>query len=117
MSIALLQVDGALVVPLQADLRDAEVDGIQTAILERLAASRARSVVFDLSTVDLVDSYFGRMIRDTAAMCRLMGAQTVLVGMRPAVAITLVELGLDLPGIGVELDLGRGIAWLQTQRR
>lgn len=115
MSASVWQVEEALVVSLSADLRDAEVDGVQSRILERLAATRAKGIVIDLSTVDLLDSYFGRMIRDTAAMCRLMGASTCVVGMQPAVAITLVELGLDLPGIGVELDLGRGMAWLRKQ--
>ena len=117
MKTPLLQVGQVLVASLQGDLRDAEVDELQRAILERLAATRAHGVVLDLSTVELLDSYFGRMIRDTAAMCHLMGACTVLVGMQPAVAITLVELGLDLPGVHLDLDLGRGLQWLQQTRQ
>jgi rsbT antagonist protein RsbS len=112
-NVPILTVDQNLVVVLPADLRDREVEALQRDVLEHLERTRARGVLLDLSALAVVDSYMGRVFRDTAAMCRLMGAHTVLVGLRPAVAITLVELGLDMAGLHTDLDLERGLAWLR----
>lgn len=115
MTVPIWLIDDILVASLPADLRDQDAEVFQAELLERLAAERARGVILDLTAVDLVDSYLGRVLRDTAAMVRLMGAETVIVGLQPAVAITLVELGLDLPVARVDLNLGRGLAWFRTR--
>lgn len=112
----ILKVGKSLIATLPSEVPDDSAQAFQLALLERLRTTRATGVVIDLSTVDIVDTFLGRVIRDTAAMVRLMGGRTVVVGLRPAVAITLVELGLDLPVAHVDLDLGRGLAWLETQQ-
>jgi rsbT antagonist protein RsbS len=114
-SVPVLTIEGVLVIVLPADLRDREAELLQREVLERLRTTRARGVLLDLSALSVVDSYLGRMLRDTAAMCRLMGARTAVVGLSPAVAITLVELGLDLPGVHTDLDLERGLRWLRDE--
>lgn len=114
MSIPILQMERFLIVSVQGELTDNDVTVLQQDLLERLRQARARGVLIDLTAVDLVDSYMGRLLRDTAAMIRLMGVPTVVVGLRPAVAVTLVELGLDLPGIHTDLNLERGLTWLRT---
>lgn len=111
-TIPVLSLRGALVVSLPKELLDSEVEDLQRRLLEELRRTRAGGVVVDMTAVDIVDSYMGRVIRDTAAMCSLMGARSVVVGLQPAVAITLVELGLDLPGVHTDLDLERGLSWL-----
>lgn len=113
MSVAVLTIGTTLVASLPEGMTDRELQELQQRLLERLSAARYRGLVLDLSAMPVVDSYMGRMISETAAMCRLMGAKTVVVGLRPAVAITLVELGLDLPGVAADLDLEKGLAWLR----
>lgn len=113
--VPILQLGGFLVVSVQAELSDHAAENLQRRLLETVSATGARGVVIDLTGLDLVDSYFCRVIRDTAAMSRLMGASTALVGLRPAVAVTLTELGLDLPGIHTDLSLERGLDWLRNR--
>lgn len=115
--VPILKLDGYLVVSVQIELSDAAAERLQARLLETVTSNRARGVVIDLTALDLVDSYFCRLIRDTASMCSLMGATTVLVGLRPAVAVTLTELGLDLPGIHTDLSLERGLDWLRDHAR
>ena len=87
---------------------------LQDDLTARIAQSGSRGVLIDISTLDMVDSFIGRMIGNIAGMSRVLDAETVLVGMRPAVAITLVELGLSLPGVRTALDVEKGMALLRV---
>jgi rsbT antagonist protein RsbS len=99
-----------LLVSIQIDMHDRLAMALQDDLTERLVETRARGVLIDISALDLVDSFIGRMLSNIAAMARVLDAQTVVVGMRPQVAITLVELGLTLTGIQTALDVDRGLA-------
>lgn len=111
--VPVIRLEEFLVVSIQEDLTDAEAEDLQRRLLETLASSRARGLVIDVSGMDVVDSYFCRVLRDTAAMSSLMGARTALVGMSPAVAITLTELDLAMPGVHTDLSVERGLEWLR----
>jgi rsbT antagonist protein RsbS len=87
---------------------------LQEDLTNRVVKDRARGVLIDISSLEVVDSFIGRMIANIAGMARMLDAETVLVGMRPAVAITLVELGMSLPGVRTALNVNRGMAILQT---
>ena len=113
----MLQVEDFLLVSVRAELTDREARELQARLLEEIARRRARGLLMDLSGLDVVDSFLERVIRDTAAMAALMGARTAVVGMRPAVAVTLAELGLELPGVHTDLDLERGLQWLRQSAR
>lgn len=111
--VPILELEQFLVVSIQEDLTDGEAEGLQARLLERLTRVRSSGVVIDVSGMDVVDSYFCRILRDTAAMSRLMGARTAVVGMSAAVAVTLTELGLEMPGVHTDLSLERGLQWLR----
>lgn len=115
--IPLLEIRGVVVVSIQTELHDRAAERLQQRILDRIAEARPKGLVIDVTGLMVVDSFLGRLLRDTALMARMMGVPTVLVGLQPAVAITLTELGLDLPGIHTDLDLERGLAWLERQAR
>jgi rsbT antagonist protein RsbS len=102
-----------LLVTIQVDMDDQLASTLQSDLTDRIAQTGARGVLIDISGVDLVDSFIGRMLANVAAMARVLDAATVVVGMRPAVAITLVELGLTLPGIRTALDVDRGMRVLR----
>src|SRR5262245_18460824 len=99
-----------LLVSIQFDMHDKLAMALQDDLTQKLVETRARGVLIDISALDLVDSFIGRMLSNIAAMARVLDAQTVVVGMRPQVAITLVELGLTLTGIQTALDVDRGLA-------
>ena len=115
--IPLLTLRDTLVVAIQGELHDRAAERLQRRILDRIAESRPRGLLIDVTGLPVVDSFLGRLLRDTALMAKMMGVPTVLVGLQPAVAVTLAELGLELPGVHTDLDLERGLAWLQRQGR
>lgn len=103
-----------LLVAIQEDLDDRAVMALQERLTERLARSGARGVLIDISALDMVDTFIGRMLGNIARMARVLGAASVLVGMRPAVAITLVELGMRLEEVRTALDVDRGLKLIRT---
>ncbi len=111
--IPILRMGDFLLVTIQVDMHDRLAMTLQDDLTTRIAETEARGVLIDISALDMVDSFMGRMIGNIAAMSRVLDAQTVLVGMRPAVAITLVELGLSLPGVRTALDVEKGMVVLQ----
>jgi rsbT antagonist protein RsbS len=115
--IPLLKIGDFLLVTVQVDMHDRLAVALQDDLTERIVSSRARGVLIDISALDVVDSFIGRMLGHIAAMSRILDAETVLVGMRPAVAITLVELGLSLPGIRTALNVEKGMDVLRRARQ
>jgi rsbT antagonist protein RsbS len=111
--IPILKMGRFLLVTIQVDMDDRLADTLQNDLTSRISQTGARGVLIDISAVDLVDSFIGRMLANVAAMARVLDAETVVVGMRPAVAITLVELGLSLPGIRTALNVDRGMKLLR----
>jgi rsbT antagonist protein RsbS len=101
-----------LLVTIQVDMYDQLAMTLQNDLTEQIAKQGSEGVLVDISALEIVDSFIGRMIANTAAMARVLGADTVLVGMQPAVAITLVELGLSLPGIRTARNVEMGMALL-----
>jgi rsbT antagonist protein RsbS len=108
--IPILKVGRCLLVSIQIDMHDQLALALQDDLTQKLVATRARGVLIDISALDLVDSFIGRMLSNIAGMARVLDAHTVVVGMRPQVAITLVELGLTLAGIRTALDVDKGLA-------
>jgi rsbT antagonist protein RsbS len=111
--IPILRMGPYLLVTIQVDMHDQLALTLQDDLTQRIVDDRARGVLMDISSLDVVDSFIGRMISNIAAMSRVLDAQTVVVGMQPAVAITLVELGLNLAGVRTALNVERGMALLQ----
>jgi rsbT antagonist protein RsbS len=111
--IPILKIGRFLLVSIQVELDDELALALQDDLTQAIARHRARGVLIDISSLEIVDSFIGRVIGNIAAMSRVLDAQTVLVGMRPAVAITLVELGVELPGVETALDVDRGLAMLK----
>jgi rsbT antagonist protein RsbS len=107
--IPILKMGNLLLVSIQVDMHDRLAMSLQDDLTERIVKDRARGVLIDISALDLVDSFIGRMLGNIAAMARILDAETVVVGMRPSVAITLVELGLSLSGIRTALNIERGM--------
>ena len=110
--IPILKLGHLLLVTIQVDMHDRMAVALQDDLTKRIVETGARGVLIDISGLELVDSFIGRMLADIAAMARVLDAETVVVGMRPAVAITLVELGLSLPGVRTALTVERGMALL-----
>ena len=113
--IPILKVGRVLIVPIQVDMDDQTVIHLQERILSELERTGARGVLIDISLLEMVDSFIGRMLSDIAAMARIMDARTVVVGMQPAVAITLVELGLELKGVETVLNVDEGFQLLRSE--
>ncbi len=112
--IPVLKMGDFLLVTVQVDMHDRLAMALQDDITSRLAKFNSRGVLIDISALDMVDSFIGRMIANIAAMSRILDAKTVVVGMQPAVAITLVELGLDMPGVLTALNVERGMEILRA---
>ena len=107
--IPILRMGNCLLVTIQVDMHDRLAMTLQDDIMERIAETRARGLIVDISALEVVDSFIGRVLGNIAGMARILDTQTVVVGMRPAVAITLVELGLSLPGVITALNVERGM--------
>ena len=106
--IPILQVGEFLLASIQVDMHDRLALSLQDDLTHRIVKSKARGVLIDISALEMVDSFIGRMLATTASMARILDAETVVVGMRPAVAITLVEMGLTLRGVRTRLERGSG---------
>jgi rsbT antagonist protein RsbS len=111
--IPILKIGRLLLVTVQVDMHDQLALTLQDDLTERIVKDGATGVLIDISSLDIVDSFIGRMISNTAAMAKILDAKTVLVGMQPAVAITLVELGLTLNGVATALNVEQGMKLLE----
>ena len=107
--IPIFQIEDCLLLTIQVDLEDRSIMALKDQLAERIASSHVRGVLIDISALDVVDSFIGRMLDNIAAIARVLDATTVIVGIRPAVAITLVELGMSLRGVHTALNVDRGM--------
>jgi rsbT antagonist protein RsbS len=112
--IPILRLDRFLLVTIQVDMHDQLAMVLQDRLTARIVSDRAKGVLIDISALDIVDSFIGRTLSNIAGMARVLDAETVVVGMQPSVAITLVELGLSLPGIRTALNVDRGMDLLRA---
>jgi rsbT antagonist protein RsbS len=113
--IPILKMGDFLLVSIQVDMHDRLALTLQDDLTEQIVKTRARGVLIDISSLEIVDSFMGRMLGNIAAMASVLDANTVVVGMQPAVAITLVELGLSLKGVRTALNVEKGMALLQHE--
>jgi rsbT antagonist protein RsbS len=112
-SIPILKIGNLLLVTIQVEMHDRLALTLQDDLTERIVREHARAVLIDISSLEIVDSFIGRVLGNIAAMSRVLDAETVVVGMRPAVAITLVELGVSLPGVRTALNVERAMEILR----
>ena len=115
--IPILRMGDILLVTIQVDMHDRLALALQDDLTEKIVRAGTRGVLLDISGLEIVDSFIGRMIANISGMARVLDAETIVVGMQPAVAITLVELGLSLEGVRTALNVERGMELLQQQRR
>ena len=115
--IPILRIGGCLLVTIQVEMHDQMAMQLQEDLTAAIQRHSAKGVLIDISALQMVDSFIGRMISDISSMGRILDARTVLVGMQPAVAITLVELGLSLSGVATALNVDRGMAMLRATSR
>ncbi len=115
--IPILKMGPYLLVTIQVDMHDQLALTLQDDLTSRIAKERAKGVLIDISSLDVVDSFIGRMIANISAMASVLDSRTVVVGMQPAVAITLVELGLPLEGVFTALNVEKGMALLEKRTR
>ena len=113
--IPILRMGEFLLVTIQVDMHDQLALKLQDDLTNAIQTNASRGVLIDISSLEMVDSFIGRMVADISGMARILGAETILVGMQPAVAITLVELGLSLPGVATALNVERGMAILRRK--
>ena len=111
--IPILKIGDCLLVSIQVDMHDRLALALQDDLTNKIVTTRARGVMIDISALEIVDSFIGRMLNNIAAMSRVLDAVTVVVGMQPAVAITLVELGLALTGVKTALNVDKGLALIR----
>lgn len=115
--IPIVKVGDTLLVSIQTDLQDQVAMTMQSDLLSKIEQTSARGVIIDISVVDIVDSFLGRVLSETASMARIMNAVVVVVGIQPSVAITLIELGLELKQIPTALNVERGLQLLRERIR
>lgn len=113
--IPILRMGDLLLVTIQVDLYDRLAETLESDLVQMIAKSNARGVLIDISAVSIIDSFMGRIIGNIATMSKVLDAATIVVGMQPAVAITLVELGLPLNGVLTALDVNKGMEILQNK--
>ena len=113
--IPILKMGEFLLVTIQVEMHDRLVLGLQDELTQQIVQHRARGVLIDISSLEVVDSFIGRALGNIAKMARVLDADTVVVGMQPAVAITLVELGLNLEGVATALNAERGMALIRRR--
>jgi rsbT antagonist protein RsbS len=114
--IPILKVGSALLVSIQVDMHDRLATALEEDLTTKIVTHNAHGVLIDISSLEIVDSFIGRMLDNIAAISRVLDADTVVVGMRPAVAITLVELGLSLAGVKTALNVERGMALIERRK-
>jgi rsbT antagonist protein RsbS len=112
--IPILRMGDCLLVTIQVDMKDQTALTLQDDLSTKIEATGAKGVLIDISALEIVDSFIGRMLANISGIARVLDAETVVVGMQPAVAITLVELGLSLPGVRTALNVERGMAMLRA---
>jgi rsbT antagonist protein RsbS len=113
--IPILKIQHILLVSVQIELDDTSAMQLQEDLLSKLQETAATGVVLDLTSLDIIDSYIAKVLGDIVTMSKLMGAEVVITGMQPAVAITLIELGINLNGVSTALDLEKGVEMLNTR--
>jgi len=113
--ISILRMGEILLVTIQVDMHDRLATALQDDLANRISVTRARGVLIDISALDVVDSFIARMFGDIAQMARVLDAETVLVGMQPSVAITLVEMGVAMTGVRTALNVEKGMALLRAR--
>jgi rsbT antagonist protein RsbS len=113
--IPILKMGKCLLVTVQVDMHDRLATALEEDLTDRIVTTGARGVMIDISALEVVDSFMGRMLDNIASVSRVLDAETVVVGMRPAVAITLVELGLQLTGVKTALNVEKGLALIQAR--
>jgi len=117
MMVPILKQGHVLIATIMAALSDEDMRQFREALLDRVVTSRAAAVIIDVMAMDVLDSFATRTLREIAYMTRLRGAKTVLVGVQPEVALTMVQLGLHLEGVATALDLEEGLAYLDRTKR
>ena len=117
MPVPLLKQGDLLIATIQAALTDAELSQLQDELMRQVRAVRARGVIIDLTSLDVMDSFAVRTIRSTAYMLKLRGAETVIVGLQPDIAFAMVQLGLHLEGVATALDLEEGLGYMRRHRK
>jgi rsbT antagonist protein RsbS len=113
--VPILKQGSYLIATIQAALSDADLLELRRALVERVVSARSRGVIVDVTSLDIMDSFASRTLREIAHMIRLRGAETVIVGIQPEVAFAMVQLGLTLEGIATALDLEEGLAYLNKR--
>ena len=117
MEVPILKLGTHLMASIQSALRDADLLQLRDALVEQVGRYRSRGVIVDVTALDVMDSFAARTLRDLAHMIRLRGAETVIVGIQPDVALAMVQLGLTLEGVATALDLEEGLAYLERQSK
>lgn len=114
MKIPILRLKDILLTSIQMDLTDEDALNFQSDMLEMVNKTDAKGIVIDITALDVVDSYMARMLNETASMVRILGAEVVICGMQPSVALTLVEMGRELIGVSTALNLDQGFELVQS---